>query len=244
MTDHADLVARLRARARRGPLYRDADAALDREAAAALSAPAVTEALRRAISYLRELDGDIERNGAPWMLETEALPGSVADELDAILTAALGEPAFRSGRVEIAHDGFAGDIIGHYTTREGKRGVVIQQDGTRVVHVYGEKWLTPAAEPRHETYPGHDPAAGLPQPATEKGGDANSDGSLDHGPDNAKPRSPDTAGGAEPSLRAANLRRQAEWDPSDKITAAYRGNELAGEVGEACNVIKKLEDDR
>lgn len=48
----------------------------------------------------------------------------------------------------------------------------------------------------HETYPGHDPAAGLLQPPTEKGGDANSDGSLDHGPDNAQPRSPDTAGGA------------------------------------------------
>lgn len=46
-----------------------------------------------------------------------------------------------AGHVEIAHDGFAGDIIGHYETREGKRGVVVQQDGTRVVHVYGEKWI-------------------------------------------------------------------------------------------------------
>lgn len=43
--------------------------------------------------------------------------------------------------VSIAHDGFAGDIIGSYLTREGKRGVVVQQDGTRVVHVYGEKWI-------------------------------------------------------------------------------------------------------
>lgn len=53
------------------------------------------------------------------------------------------EPTGRqpTGHVEIAHDGFAGEIIGHYTTREGKRGVVVQQDGTRVVHVYGEKWL-------------------------------------------------------------------------------------------------------
>lgn len=47
------------------------------------------------------------------------------------------------GHVTFAHDGFSGDIIGHYTTREGKRGVVVQQDGTRVVHVYGEKWLSP-----------------------------------------------------------------------------------------------------
>lgn len=45
-------------------------------------------------------------------------------------------------------------------------------------------------------------------------------------------------------LRAANDVRQQEWDPSDAITLAYRGNELAGEVGEACNVIKKLERQR
>src|SRR5690606_32376015 len=32
-----------------------------------------------------------------------------------------------TGRVQIAHDGFSGDIIGHYITREGKRGVVVQQ---------------------------------------------------------------------------------------------------------------------
>lgn len=47
------------------------------------------------------------------------------------------------GHFTIEYDGFAGDVIGHYTTREGKRGVVLQQDGTRVVHVYGEKWLKP-----------------------------------------------------------------------------------------------------
>jgi NTP pyrophosphatase (non-canonical NTP hydrolase) len=45
-------------------------------------------------------------------------------------------------------------------------------------------------------------------------------------------------------LRAANTERQREWDPSDEITLAYRGNELAGEVGEACNVLKKLERER
>lgn len=41
-------------------------------------------------------------------------------------------------------------------------------------------------------------------------------------------------------LRDANTLRQAEWDPNDQITLEFRGNELAGEVGEACNVIKKL----
>lgn len=46
------------------------------------------------------------------------------------------------------------------------------------------------------------------------------------------------------TLRAANLARQAEWDVNGQITLSYRGNELAGEVGEACNIIKKLERER
>lgn len=43
------------------------------------------------------------------------------------------------------------------------------------------------------------------------------------------------------SLRGANAMRQKEWDRDNKITLSYRGNELAGETGEACNIIKKLE---
>jgi len=46
------------------------------------------------------------------------------------------------------------------------------------------------------------------------------------------------------SLRGANEARQKEWDVGNQISLAYRGNELAGEVGEACNVIKKLERER
>ena len=46
------------------------------------------------------------------------------------------------------------------------------------------------------------------------------------------------------TLRAANVARQAEWDGDSRITLAYRGNELAGEAGEACNVIKKIERER
>lgn len=46
------------------------------------------------------------------------------------------------------------------------------------------------------------------------------------------------------TLRSANEARQREWDADAQITAAYRGNELAGEVGEACNIIKKLERER
>jgi len=45
-------------------------------------------------------------------------------------------------------------------------------------------------------------------------------------------------------LREANQSRQAEWDPDASISLEYRGNELAGEVGEACNVIKKLARER
>jgi NTP pyrophosphatase (non-canonical NTP hydrolase) len=46
---------------------------------------------------------------------------------------------------------------------------------------------------------------------------------------------------AHHELRAANLARHAEYPGADRITPSFRGNELAGEVGEACNVIKKLE---
>jgi NTP pyrophosphatase (non-canonical NTP hydrolase) len=48
------------------------------------------------------------------------------------------------------------------------------------------------------------------------------------------------------ALHAANKARQTEWcaggDPEPDL--AFRGNELAGETGEACNVIKKLERER
>lgn len=42
-------------------------------------------------------------------------------------------------------------------------------------------------------------------------------------------------------LRVANRKRQREWGGAEKLSASFKGNELAGEVGEACNVIKKLE---
>ena len=45
-------------------------------------------------------------------------------------------------------------------------------------------------------------------------------------------------------LRKANYNRQKEWDPMNQISLSYRGNELAGETGEACNEIKKLERER
>lgn len=38
-------------------------------------------------------------------------------------------------------DDLRGEVIGYYLTREGKYGLVLQQHGTRVVHVYQEKWF-------------------------------------------------------------------------------------------------------
>ena len=47
-----------------------------------------------------------------------------------------------------------------------------------------------------------------------------------------------------PTLRDANVARQAEWDAGNSITLLYRAIELAGEAGEACNLVKKLERER
>ncbi|WP_368649706.1 MazG-like family protein [Brucella intermedia] len=46
-------------------------------------------------------------------------------------------------------------------------------------------------------------------------------------------------------LRAANVARDREWNTgSERVSMTFRATELAGEVGEACNVIKKLERER
>ncbi|MGH6775924.1 MazG-like family protein [Brucella tritici] len=47
------------------------------------------------------------------------------------------------------------------------------------------------------------------------------------------------------NLRAANVARDREWNTgSERVSMTFRATELAGEVGEACNVIKKLERER
>lgn len=46
------------------------------------------------------------------------------------------------------------------------------------------------------------------------------------------------------ALRAANIARQIEWQDGQEISLEYRGNEAAGEMGEFCNVIKKLARER
>ncbi len=42
------------------------------------------------------------------------------------------------------------------------------------------------------------------------------------------------------TLRKANLLRDPEWG-TDYVSPSFRGVELAGETGEACNEVKKLE---
>jgi NTP pyrophosphatase (non-canonical NTP hydrolase) len=42
-------------------------------------------------------------------------------------------------------------------------------------------------------------------------------------------------------LRKANLERWKEWYGDRDVPGSYFGNEMAGEAGEACNVIKKLD---
>lgn len=46
----------------------------------------------------------------------------------------------------VARDGFEGVEIGAYTTLQGESGVVLQQIGTKVVHVYKRKWLVKLEE--------------------------------------------------------------------------------------------------
>lgn len=45
-------------------------------------------------------------------------------------------------------------------------------------------------------------------------------------------------------LRSANLARHIEWCSGKPVPALFRATELGGEVGEALNVIKKLERER
>lgn len=38
--------------------------------------------------------------------------------------------------------------------------------------------------------------------------------------------------------------RDVQWDPEGKLDLLFRATELAGEVGELCNVVKKIERER
>lgn len=111
----------------------------------ALPAGRVTEAvLQRATNSAREAyDASLamqpRENGQAWHDAIEAALSTLEPSVQEPVAWPCGT------RVSIEHDGFAGVVIGHYERLDGKRGAVLQQDGTRVVHVYGEKWLLPAA---------------------------------------------------------------------------------------------------
>ena len=45
-------------------------------------------------------------------------------------------------------------------------------------------------------------------------------------------------------LRDANILRDKEWDTGGVLDAAFSACELGGEVGEALNIVKKLERER
>ena len=46
-------------------------------------------------------------------------------------------------RLSVPHDQFTGKVRGYYFSEEEKPGLVLQFTGTRIIHVYGEKWFTP-----------------------------------------------------------------------------------------------------
>ncbi|MBB6262524.1 NTP pyrophosphatase (non-canonical NTP hydrolase) [Paenochrobactrum gallinarii] len=61
---------------------------------------------------------------------------------------------------------------------------------------------------------------------------------------NAEPAQGEQYGITISALQSAHIERQKEWCPDQQPDLSFRGNEMAGEVGEACNVIKKLERER
>ncbi len=66
---------------------------------------------------------------------------SALDIYQELINIEAGESYPYGTEIFIEHDGFQGKVIGHYLTLEGKRGVVLQMNGNRIVHVYGEKWV-------------------------------------------------------------------------------------------------------
>lgn len=108
---------------------------------------------KRVLAYLEQPTGvppssNMECDCELYFLATDFLDAAPATLSAHRVEAPVHQPTSPSDAgsrkpVCIEHDGFEGTIIGHYTTREGKRGVVLQQTGTRVVHVYSEKWIKP-----------------------------------------------------------------------------------------------------
>ena len=45
------------------------------------------------------------------------------------------------------YDVFCGTVIGYYVTRESELGLVLQEEGTKAIRVYGEKCFKKPAQP-------------------------------------------------------------------------------------------------
>jgi len=50
-------------------------------------------------------------------------------------------------RYSVEFDGFVGSVVGTYRRHDGEEGVVMQHDGTRMVHIYRRQHLTPLDAP-------------------------------------------------------------------------------------------------
>jgi NTP pyrophosphatase (non-canonical NTP hydrolase) len=46
------------------------------------------------------------------------------------------------------------------------------------------------------------------------------------------------------TLRQADIERDKIWNPQKLLSLSFRGNELGGEIGEAQNILKKIERER
>lgn len=74
--------------------------------------------------------------------EFELRPGSVTEKVVARIIERLDDADESHQIYKVETDGFRGTVIGRYKTSEGREGVVLQQLGTKVVHVYPQHRLT------------------------------------------------------------------------------------------------------
>jgi len=212
---HADLIARLRARGWSSP--RGKNAALDQEIIAALEA---ADALSRPV--------------------TEEMVERLAVERFAQRHAGQYRPPVWKEALEHQR------VIWRQCARHdlyiafgmSKQEALRLTRGPKAIQEIEDAIAVVRRTSGHETYPGHDPAAGLPKPAIEKGGDANPNAP---GHDNAKPRSPDTAGGAEP-IHDDSTGKIINAPPVPPMDEAWRQAKIAALKDEISSAAKRAAD--
>ena len=107
----------------------------DTDALSALERLTPTGEHREKRNRLKEAMGKAIMDG-----DTEALDVAIDTALSSVSQPGSGE------LVECGYAGFRGTVVGSYITREGKHGKVVQQDGTKVVHVYRADRLKPVSQ--------------------------------------------------------------------------------------------------